>query len=407
MYKQYKKIITALSVVMAIVLVLESTIFASADVISDLRKSIEEKQAAIAAAESEKKNLKSGLTGVEKIINGLQANKANLTAYVSELDSNVMAVQVNIETLENLIVAKEAEIEESRVELENAQETERNQYEAMKERIRFMYEKGDGFYLDMILSASSFADALNKYDYIQQLSAYDRQTLTQYQEMVEYVSLCKQELEAEEALLDEAKLLAEEEKSELETLIAQKQSEIKAYEADISNKEKLVKEYEEEIAAQNAVIEELEAAVAADRANLLQARVYDGGVFCWPAPEFTRISDDYGWRLHPILNVQQFHSGVDMASPGGSSILAAYDGEVISASYNASMGNYIMIDHGDSLYTIYMHASKLLVSAGDEVTRGQKIATVGSTGRSTGNHLHFGVRLNGSYVSPWTYITEP
>ena len=93
-----------------------------------------------------------------------------------------------------------------------------------------------------------------------------------------------------------------------------------------------------------------------------------------------------------------------MAAPGGSAILAAYDGKVVAAAYSGSMGNYIMIDHGDSLYTIYMHASALYVSKGQEVKRGDKIAAVGSTGRSTGNHLHFSVRLNGSYVSPWNYL---
>ncbi len=129
-------------------------------------------------------------------------------------------------------------------------------------------------------------------------------------------------------------------------------------------------------------------------------------MFTWPAPNYTRISDDYGYRMHPILGVQQFHNGVDMAAPSGSPILAAYDGEVVAASYSSSMGNYIMINHGDSLYSIYMHASALYVSKGDVVSKGQKIAAVGSTGRSTGPHLHFGVRLNGEYVSPWTYLTN-
>ena len=136
-----------------------------------------------------------------------------------------------------------------------------------------------------------------------------------------------------------------------------------------------------------------------------KAIVYDGGQFKWPAPEYTRISDDYGNRIHPILGTQQFHNGVDMAAPSGSPILAAYDGEVIAASYSASMGNYIMIDHGDGLITIYMHASSVNVSPGTMVARGERIGSVGSTGRSTGPHLHFSVRLNGSYVSPWNYLS--
>ena len=164
--------------------------------------------------------------------------------------------------------------------------------------------------------------------------------------------------------------------------------------------------YEADIAAQNETIAALEAAVAEERKKLAaeQGRKYDGGVFSWPAPSYTRISDDYGYRIHPILKVQQFHNGIDMAAPGGSPILAAYDGKVVAAAYSSSMGNYIMIDHGDSLYTIYMHASALYVSKGQEVSKGEKIAAVGTTGRSTGNHLHFSVRLNGNYVSPWSYL---
>ena len=160
----------------------------------------------------------------------------------------------------------------------------------------------------------------------------------------------------------------------------------------------------------NAEIKAMEDLVAAQKAELAKenkaARTYDGGMFAWPAPSYTRISDDYGNRMHPTLHVQQFHNGIDLASPGGSPILAAYDGTVVSAAYSSTMGNYVMLDHGDNLYTIYMHASALYVSKGENVVKGQKIAAVGSTGRSTGNHLHFSVRLNGSYVSPWNYLSH-
>ena len=119
------------------------------------------------------------------------------------------------------------------------------------------------------------------------------------------------------------------------------------------------------------------------------------------------MSCDYGWRIHPILKVKQFHNGVDFAASKGTAIYAAYDGVVVSAAYSPTMGNYVMINHGDNLYTIYMHASTLKVSANAVVKRGDTIALVGSTGRSTGNHLHFSVRKNGEYVSPWEYVTEP
>lgn len=379
-----------------------------ADQVSDLKQSIADKQEAINEANKLKKQLQSGLTDVKNIISGLEKSKNNLATYISELDTSLSLAQEKILELNTLITDKEAEIKKTTDELNEAIKTEENQYEAMKNRIRFMYERGETMYLELIMSAQSFGDVLNKADYIEELSAYDRRMLEEYQATREYVEICKAQLEAEQVLLEEAKKDVEAEQQALETLIAEKEKEIAAYENDINNREKLLKEYEAEIAAQNAEIKALEDAVAAEKAALAAAtrRKYDGGVFAWPAPSFTRISDDYGYRTHPILKVQQFHNGVDMAAPGGSPILAAYNGTVVSAAYSSTMGNYIMIDHGDNLYTIYMHASALYVSKGQEVVKGQKIAAVGSTGRSTGNHLHFSVRLNGSYVSPWNYLSS-
>lgn len=380
---------------------------AFANRISELEASIQEKQEAIDAAEDEKDALSSSLSDVEAIKAELEQSKADLTSYVAQLDAQVAEIEANIESLTTQIAEKEEEIEETKEELAEAEADEAEQYEAMKNRIQSLYEQGDTYYLEMLASSGSFADFLNKLDYIEQLSKYDNNMLIEYQGIVEYVSLCKEQLEVEQEVLNETKEAAEAEQLVLEDLISDKQEEILAYEADISQKEIVIAAYEEEIAAQTAIIEELEASVAADRESLWGERVYNGGLFCWPAPSYTRISDDYGYRQHPILNVQQFHTGVDMAAPGGTPILAAYDGVVVQAAYNSSMGNYVMIDHGSELYTIYMHAQKLMVSAGEEVSRGEQIATVGTTGRSTGNHLHFSVRLNGSYVSPWGYIEKP
>lgn len=379
----------------------------SANRISELEASIQAKEAEIDAAEKEKKELTAGLTNVEKVKKELEKSKANLTAYVQELDKTVTDIQTKIETLTGQIAEKEAEIEKTKLELAEAEQDEADQYAAMQNRMQSLYEQGDTYYLELLSESGSFADFLNKLDYIEQLSQYDNNLLIEYQGVVEYVSLCKAKLEVEQEVLNETKAAAEAEQRAMEELIKEKEAEILAFENDIAKKEEIIAAYEAEIAEQTSVIEALEAAVAADRADLWGERVYNGGMFCWPAPSYTRISDDYGYRNHPILNVQQFHTGVDMAAPGGTPILAAYDGAVVQAAYNSSMGNYVMIDHGSGLYTIYMHAQKLMVSAGDEVSRGEQIATVGTTGRSTGNHLHFSVRLNGSYVSPWGYISKP
>lgn len=343
---------------------------------------------------------------MKKLKEQLEKSKQDLTVYVQELDADLTAIQEKINELNDLITEKEKEIEDKTAELEEAQRVQQEQYEAMKTRIKFMYERGDTIYMELIFSSNSFGDVLNKADYIQMLSEYDRKLLDEYVAHANYVALCKESLEEEKEVLDEAKAAVEKEEASLNELIDAKENEMYKMSSDIKSKEQAIKEYEADIAEQNETIKALEAIVAEERKKLAaeQGRKYDGGVFAWPAPSYTRISDDYGNRTHPILGTQQFHNGIDMAAPGGSAILAAYDGKVVAAAYSGSMGNYIMIDHGDSLYTIYMHASALYVSKGQEVNRGDKIAAVGSTGRSTGNHLHFSVRLNGSYVSPWSYL---
>ena len=374
--------------------------------IDALQASIEEKEGELDQLEEEKNALLAGRTNIENIINGLEAAQSEMETYVTELDNQLLSIQSNIDNLNQLIAEKEAEIVIAQAELEEAEAVAVAQYEAMKARIQFMYERGDNMFLEMLVSADSFADMLNKADYIEQLSAYDRRMLEEYQLVVQYAQLCREELQAEAELLEEAMAAAEAEQESMNLLIAEKEQQIIAYQTDIDTQEAAIREYDEEIAAQNEIIEALEAQVAAERAALAEAnrRRYDGGIFIWPAPEYTRISSPYGWRMHPTLGVEKFHNGVDLAAPGGSPILAAYDGEVVAAGYSSSMGNYVMIDHGDELYTIYMHATAIFVSRGDTVTRGEQIATVGTTGRSTGNHLHFGVRLNGQYVDPMQYI---
>ncbi len=414
-YRQYTKKRVRGAVFLLAVTILVAAMFAGmrpfvcqADSVSDLKKSIEQKQNEIKDAENQKKKLQSGLTDVKSIINELEKSKKSLSSYVSQLDVNLSEVQAKITEIKEMITQKEAEIIETKAELDAAIAQEETQYEGMKARIKNMYERGNDFYFEAVLTSKSFGEMLNRAEYVEKISSSDKRMLEEFRTTREYVEVCKAQLESEQELLEEAKKDVEAEEASLASLISQKEAEITAYEADINNREQLVKEYEEEIAAQNAEIKELENAAKALQKQLEQSNgkknTYDGGMFAWPAPSYTRISDDYGNRIHPTLKVQQFHNGLDMAAPGGSPILAAYNGTVVAAAYSSTMGNYIMIDHGDNLYTIYMHASALYVSQGTEVVKGQKIAAVGTTGRSTGNHLHFSVRLNGSYVSPWNYL---
>lgn len=372
--------------------------------------SIREKEEQIKQAEQEKEALQSGLTNLQTIKKELETQKANLKQYVAQLDSSLMEIEQNIASLNLQIDAKEEEIEQNEIELEAALEREENQKKFMIARIKLAYETGTPQLTDLLLRASNFGDFLNKADYMEKVMAYDQRMLQDYMAIREYVELCRDELELEKQILDQAKYNVELEQQNLEELIDQKSRDIISYETDINNKANVIKEYEAEIEAQNAEIAALETAIAEEKKKIIASSgtvlTYDGGVFKFPLATYTRISDEYGMRMHPTLGVEQFHNGVDFAAPKGTAIYAAYDGKVAAAAYSGSMGNYVMIDHGDGLYTIYMHASALYVEKGDIVVKGETIAAVGSTGRSTGNHLHFSVRLNGAYTSPWNYLSE-
>lgn len=369
-------------------------------------ESIREKEREIEKAKEQVSGLKSNLTDVEKLKKELEQSKSDLTAFVKQLDGQLADIQEKIEKYNTMITEKEEQIEETTRELEAAIVQQEEQYAAMKKRIQFMYERSDSFYMETLFGSDSISGIVNRADYIEALSRYDREKLDEYVETRKYVEVCKEELEAEKQVLDEAKEAVKQEEANVSSLIGEKEAQIVSVSGDIANKEAAIKEYEEMIAQENAEIAALEKAVAEERARLEaeNARIYNGGMFAWPCPGYKRISDEYGNRMHPILGVEKFHNGLDLAASSGTSILAAYDGDVVAADYSGSMGNYIMISHGSGLYTIYMHCSALYVSKGQSVYKGQNIAAVGSTGRSTGPHLHFSVRLNGNYVSPWNYL---
>lgn len=373
-------------------------------------ESIREKENQIAQMEKDKENLENNLTNLQKIKAELETQKSNLKTYVAQLDGNLAEIEQNIAALNEQITQKEGEIEETQEELDEALKTEEAQQKAMISRIRMMYEQSGKQIVDIFFEAGNWGNFLNRADSMEKVAAYDKQMYEAYKANRQFVELCKEQLELEKAILDQTMENVEQEQANLEALIRQKNQDITAYETDINNKEKAIAEYEQMIKEQDEEIAAVEAAIAEEKKSILAANgsalSYDGGTFKFPLASYTRVSDEYGMRIHPTLGVEQFHNGVDLASPKGTAIYAAYDGKVVAATYSATMGNYIMIDHGDELYTIYMHASALYVEKGAIVVRGETIAAVGSTGRSTGNHLHFGVRRNGAYVSPWEYISQ-
>lgn len=372
-------------------------------------ESIREKEEQVEQARRDKENLMSGLTDLQALKTQLESKRTDLKNYLAELDGSLAVIEQKVEDLKQQIADKEEEISLTESELDAAVDRENEQLESMARYIRYVYETGTPKTIDILLTSVSFSDFLNKADYMERVASYEHMMWQDYKNMREYVELCREQLELEWEFLEQTRANVETEQQNLEELIDQKTRDIVSYETDINTKTAAIQELEQEIKAEEEVISALEAAIAEEKRQLLEQNSsvisYDGGVFKFPLASYTRISDEYGMRIHPTLGVEQFHNGVDFASPKGTDIYAAYDGKVVAATYSATMGNYVMIDHGSGLYTIYMHASALYVKEGDVVVRGETIAVVGSTGRSTGNHLHFSVRLNGEYVSPWNYLS--
>ncbi len=371
---------------------------------------IKKKEQQISTAQTQKKELQNRLSDMQKIKKDLENKKNDLQKYVTQLDRELESIEQNIRELKSQIGVKEEEIEVAAEDLARAQDLEDTQRAAMIVRIRAMYEQGDT-YMDALFSQSrSVAEFMNRAKYMERIRSYDQRQYDEFKASRIYTELCKEQLELEKEILDETKAQVEEEQKNLEELIAKKEKDLLEYESDITDQDKKIKEYQQMVAEQNAEIEALEKLIAEEKRRIIAANGvvlnYDGGTFKFPMATYTRVSDDYGDRIHPTLKVKQFHNGVDLTAPKGTAIYAAYDGVVVAATYSATMGNYIMIDHGGGLYTIYMHASALYVKKDDVVVRGDTIAAVGSTGRSTGNHLHFSVRLDGEYVSPWNYISK-
>lgn len=355
-------------------------------------------------AQDEKAQLEKALKEAQSTIEDLKDSKGDIESKVTELNQQLIDISARITDLENQLTAKSEDIQEMKDELAGAKEREAQQYADMKVRIQFMYENGQTSYLEALLSSRNISEFLNSADYIAQIQSYDRQKLTEYQDTVESIVNLEAQLEQEYTDLEALKSTVESNKATVAAMMRQKESELADISGDIEDAQSDADYYAAEIQAQEELIAAIKRAEAEKAAAGVEEHPYTGGAFRWPCPSSTRVTSDYGTRVSPMSGASSNHKGIDIGASAGADIIAAADGTVTAASYSSAAGNYVMIDHGGGLYTVYMHASSLLVSPGQTVSAGDVIAKVGSTGISTGSHLHFGVSLNGSYVSPWSYL---
>ena len=414
------KRITALILCVSVIgesIVFADTAFASyQDTVNGAKAEIERISAERKEMEEALKNYRTGKEDILSSIEKLDDKISKVTKNIVNIKSKIKKNRKNIASLEQKIEVSEGDIQ--------------NQYETMKKRIKYMYENGSSGYIEILLASDSLSDFLNRSEYIGKISDYDANMLENFVKAKKQLETKKQDLNDRRTVLLAERDELKAQKKTMDKIVDKKSKELDTYNANINSAEQQIGGYSSEIEKQDRIIEnallaeqrriameeqkrkEEEAKKAAqekeqgdktaspsDTDEPDSSSVPAGG-FRWPLPVSGKITSPFGSRTSPTQGASTYHQGIDIAA------LAAKAGTVVTASYSSVSGNYIMINHGGGVFTVYMHASSLAVSKGQQVSAGTTIAYVGSTGVSTGSHLHFGVSVNGSYVNPLNYVSR-
>ena len=342
-------------------------------------------------------------------LNNKNKQKEQIQSELDQSKKDLQQAQEELNALDQKIYRAEGEIKSLTIELNNTkeeivrglEELEKlkkdieKQNDDLNARLRSMYKNGDVGLLSVIFGSSSMSDVMTNMDMVQRIYNADADLLASIQAQYDLVDAQNKKLEALKEQLETQQAAVAARKAALEA---------DKLEADARRKE--LQANTDSLAAQYDAVKK-EADAISETIKVLQSSntQYIGGAMCWPSQASTRVTSPFGWRYLSLLGGKNYHTGVDIGAAAGTNILAANSGKVIKAGWNNSYGYMVMVDHGGGIVTLYAHASKLLVSTGDVVARGQAIALIGSTGMSTGNHLHFEVRVDGAYKNPLNYIS--
>lgn len=380
---------------------------ASTDTAAKTIKELQEEQRQLRAKEKE----------AETRLSELRSEKNTLTNEIIALNIEIELSEDQLTYIHNRLDTTRDELERTTAELKEAEELRENHYEALKKRLRYIHESGNVGYIQVLFNSKSIGDFLNRAEYVNDIVLYDQNMYARLEEIEVSISdkrdLIEQQLREIEvlAMQEEEKILELEQAKDARTRV------MEDIESDESKYNQMVAMLSEESDAIGKKIKqaqeeaEKQARAAAAAAAARKAQNYSSGTgvppsgqFSWPVPGYYNLSSGYKNRVSPITGRPEFHTGIDIPAPRGTSIVAAEAGTVILAGSNGGYGICVVIDHGNGVSTLYGHNSSLLVSVGDRVSKGQTIAKCGSTGMSTGNHCHFEVRINGSPTSPGGYV---
>ena len=348
--------------------------------------------------QTQQQDLQNQLNESNEQLQEVQSQLSENLQQIEKLDEKIRQSENEIEELDAQVKQLQEEIANIQLQLDVAEENYEKQKDIMEKRLVAIYEAGNTKYLDVLLNSSNISEFLSNYYLITEIASVDKDLLNEVESEKKEIELAKQKIEKNQETLattlknqTQTATVLQNTKALRENYISRLSDEEKAKQAQI---DEITEQYE---GINNQILE---------LAKQGLDTAYIGGVLAWPVPGYTKITSNYGMRVHPITGQYKLHTGVDISAPIGANFVAANDGIVTKAEYNTAYGKMVVIDHGGGISTLYAHGSEILVTVGQTVKKNDAILKVGSTGYSTGPHAHFEVRMNGVVTNPIPYITN-
>lgn len=351
---------------------------------------------------SKKRNINQQINRQKSQLQQTKKTEKSIQGSIKNLEEDMQGTEREIHSLEGRVAFLENKISTTSKDIRVIEEDLNEQTETLGERLVVIYEQGDVSFLEVLLAAEDIKDFLTRFDLLNNIIEQDQKMITDIAKKKQQLDTKKQELETQKKQLAQAKAKQEEKKVLLAEQVANKKETLNSVQAERQKYEQALAELEQASYQVEAIIR---AAQGSGGTNNGSGGVAIGtGSYTWPTPGHYSITSSYGMRYHPILHCNKLHTGIDIGAPSGARIVAADGGVVVYSGWMGGYGNVVIINHGGGMSTLYAHQSSIQVANGARVSKGQTIGRVGSTGWSTGAHLHFEVRVNGSTVNPSGYL---